>query len=134
MSSENFEGIKVVIIDDSRVIRKSAEVLLKKGGCEVITAEDGFEALSTVIEVKPNIIFIDIMMPRLDGYQTCALIKSNPAFKDIPIVHLTGQEGLLERARSKTVGAVHYMTKPFKREDLLNTIKTYVDVNATSNS
>ncbi len=133
MSSENFEGIKVVVIDDSRVIRKSAEILLKKAGCEVITAEDGFESLSTVIEVKPNIIFIDIMMPRLDGYQTCALIKSNPAFKNIPIIHLTGQEGLLERARSKTVGAVHYMTKPFRREDLLETIKNYVvDVKATS--
>lgn len=127
MSTEtNFEGIKVVVIDDSKTIRRTAETLLKKAGCEVITATDGFESLSKVMEHQPNIVFVDIMMPRLDGYQTCALIKNNPAFKKIPVVMLSSKDGLFERARSRIVGAEHYMTKPFTREELLNTIKTYV--------
>lgn len=127
MSTEtNFEGIKVVVIDDSKTIRRTAETLLKKAGCEVITATDGFESLSKVMEHQPNIIFVDIMMPRLDGYQTCALIKNNQAFKKIPVVMLSSKDGLFERARSRIVGAEHYMTKPFTREELLNTIKTYV--------
>jgi twitching motility two-component system response regulator PilG len=126
-----FEGIKVVVIDDSKTIRRTAETLLKKAGCEVITATDGFESLARVIEAQPNIIFVDIMMPRLDGYQTCALIKNNPSFKKIPVVMLSSKDGLFERARSRIVGAEHYMTKPFTREELLNTIKTYVvDVKA----
>jgi twitching motility two-component system response regulator PilG len=122
----SFEGIKVVVIDDSKTIRRTAETLLKKAGCEVITATDGFESLSKVMEYQPNIIFVDIMMPRLDGYQTCALIKNNQAFKKIPIVMLSSKDGLFERARSRIVGAEHYMTKPFTREELLNTIKAYV--------
>jgi twitching motility two-component system response regulator PilG len=127
VSNENsFEGIKVVVIDDSKTIRRTAETLLKKAGCEVITATDGFESLSRVMEHQPNIIFVDIMMPRLDGYQTCALIKNNQAFKKIPVVMLSSKDGLFERARSRIVGAEHYMTKPFTREELLNTIKTYV--------
>jgi twitching motility two-component system response regulator PilG len=127
MSTEtNFEGIKVVVIDDSKTIRRTAETLLKKAGCEVITATDGFESLSKVMEHQPNIIFVDIMMPRLDGYQTCALIKNNQAFKKTPVVMLSSKDGLFERARSRIVGAEHYMTKPFTREELLNTIKTYV--------
>jgi len=132
MSSEtNFKGIKVVVIDDSKVIRRTAETLLKKAGCEVITATDGFESLSKVMEHQPNIIFVDIMMPRLDGYQTCALIKNNPTFKKIPIVMLSSKDGLFERARARIVGAEHYMTKPFTREELLNTIKDFVlDVKA----
>ncbi|OUD14689.1 pilus assembly protein PilG [Thioflexithrix psekupsensis] len=127
----SFEGIKVVVIDDSKTIRRTAETLLKKAGCEVITATDGFESLSKVMEHQPNIIFVDIMMPRLDGYQTCALIKNNQAFKKTPIVMLSSKDGLFERARSRIVGAEHYMTKPFTREELLSTIKTYVvDVKA----
>lgn len=134
MSTEtNFEGIKVVVIDDSKTIRRTAETLLKKAGCEVITATDGFESLARVMEHQPNIIFVDIMMPRLDGYQTCALIKNNQAFKKIPVVMLSSKDGLFERARSRIVGAEHYMTKPFTREELLNTIKTYVvDAKASS--
>lgn len=134
MSNEiTFEGIKVVVIDDSKTIRRTAETLLKKAGCEVITATDGFESLSKVMEHQPNIIFVDIMMPRLDGYQTCALIKNNPAFKKIPVVMLSSKDGLFERARSRIVGAEHYMTKPFTREELLNTIKVYVvDANKTA--
>lgn len=136
MSNEiTFEGIKVVVIDDSKTIRRTAETLLKKAGCEVITATDGFESLSKVMEHQPNIIFVDIMMPRLDGYQTCALIKNNPAFKKIPVVMLSSKDGLFERARSRIVGAEHYMTKPFTREELLNTIKIYVvDANKTATS
>lgn len=134
MSTEtSFEGIKVVVIDDSKTIRRTAETLLKKAGCQVITATDGFESLSKVMESQPNIIFVDIMMPRLDGYQTCALIKNNQAFKKIPIVMLSSKDGLFERARSRIVGAEHYMTKPFTREELLNTIKAYVvDAKASS--
>lgn len=128
----SFEGIKVVVIDDSKTIRRTAETLLKKAGCQVITATDGFESLSKVMEHQPNIIFVDIMMPRLDGYQTCALIKNNQVFKKIPIVMLSSKDGLFERARSRIVGAEHYMTKPFTREELLNTIKAYViDAKAT---
>ena len=127
MSNEsNFEGIKVVVIDDSKTIRRTAETLLKKAGCSVITATDGFESLSKVMEHQPHIIFVDIMMPRLDGYQTCALIKNNPGFKKIPIVMLSSKDGLFERARGRIVGAEHYMTKPFTREELLSTIKAYV--------
>jgi len=121
-----FKDIKVVVIDDSKVIRRTAETLLKKAGCSVITATDGFESLSKVMEHQPNIIFVDIMMPRLDGYQTCALIKNNPNFKKIPVVMLSSKDGLFERARGRIVGAEHYMTKPFTREELLNTIKAYV--------
>ena len=121
-----FKDIKVVVIDDSKVIRRTAETLLKKAGCSVITATDGFESLSKVMEHQPNIIFVDIMMPRLDGYQTCALIKNNPSFKKIPVVMLSSKDGLFERARGRIVGAEHYMTKPFTREELLNTIKAYV--------
>jgi twitching motility two-component system response regulator PilG len=127
MSSEpRFEGVKVVVIDDSKVIRRTAETLLKKAGCKVVTATDGFESLSKVMEHQPNIIFVDIMMPRLDGYQTCALIKNNQAFKNTPVVMLSSKDGLFERARGRIVGAEHYMTKPFTREELLNTIKAYV--------
>lgn len=121
-----FEGIKIIIIDDSKTIRRTAESLLKKAGCVVITAIDGFEALAKVAEHKPDIIFVDIMMPRLDGYQTCTLIKNNPVFKKIPIVMLSSKDGLFERARGRIVGAEHYMTKPFTREELLNAINTYV--------
>jgi len=126
-SSEiSFEGIKVVVIDDSKTIRRTAETLLKKAGCEVITATDGFESLAKVAEYNPDVIFVDIMMPRLDGYQTCALIKNNPNFKKIPVVMLSSKDGLFERARGRIVGAEHYMTKPFTREELLSTIKSYV--------
>lgn len=122
----NFEGIKVIVIDDSKTIRRTAETLLKKAGCEVITATDGFESLAKVAEYKPDIIFVDIMMPRLDGYQTCALIKNNQVFKKTPVVMLSSKDGLFERARGRIVGAEHYMTKPFTREELLNTIKAFV--------
>lgn len=115
--------MKVMVIDDSKTIRRSAESLLEKEGYEVITATDGFEALSKVVEHRPEIIFIDIMMPRLDGYQACALIKNNEKYRNIPIIMLTSKDGLFDRARGKVVGADGYVTKPFTREDLLAAIE-----------
>lgn len=127
MSTETqFKGIKVLVIDDSKTIRRTAEMILKKAGCEVTTATDGFESLSKIIEAEPNIIFIDVMMPRLDGYKTCALLKNNQALKKIPIVMLSGKEGVFERARGRMVGAEHYMTKPFTQDQLLSAIEAYM--------
>ena len=119
-------GIKVMVIDDSKTIRRTAETLLKKEGCEVITATDGFEALSKITDHRPDIIFIDIMMPRLDGYQTCALIKRNKNYKETPVILLTSKDGLFDRARGRIVVSDQYLTKPFTREELLGAIKQYV--------
>ncbi len=122
----NLTGVKVMVIDDSKTIRRTAETLLKKEGCEVITATDGFEALSKITDHRPDIIFIDIMMPRLDGYQTCALIKRNKSYKETPVILLTSKDGLFDRARGRIVGSDQYLTKPFTREELLGAIKQYV--------
>lgn len=122
----SFAGLRVVVIDDSKTIRRSAETLLKKEGCEVITATDGFEALAKVADHRPDIIFVDIMMPRLDGYQTCALIKRNQNFKKTPVIMLSSKDGLFDRARGRIVGSEQYLTKPFTREDLLGAIKRHV--------
>jgi len=124
-------GIKVMVIDDSKTIRRTAETLLKKEGCEVITATDGFEALSKITDHRPDIIFIDIMMPRLDGYQTCALIKRNKSYKETPVILLTSKDGLFDRARGRIVGSDQYLTKPFTREELLGAIKYVNDVPLT---
>ena len=123
-SQAEFSGLKVMIIDDSRTIRRSAETLLKKAGCEVITAENGFDALPIISAQHPDILFIDIMMPRLDGYQTCSLVKSNPNFSAIPIVMLSSKDGLFDRAKGRVVGAEEYLTKPFTREDLFGAIRS----------
>jgi twitching motility two-component system response regulator PilG len=119
-------NVKVMVIDDSKTIRRSAETLLKKVGCEVITAVDGFEALSKITEHKPDIIFVDIMMPRLDGYQTCALIKNNQTFKATPVIMLSSKDSIFDRARGRIVGSEKYLTKPFSKEDLINAITTHV--------
>lgn len=119
-------GLKVMVIDDSKTIRRTAESLLKKVGCEVITATDGFEALAKISEYKPDIIFVDIMMPRLDGYQTCALIKSNSVFKSTPVIMLSSKDSIFDRARGRIVGSEQYLTKPFTKEDLLSAIKQHV--------
>lgn len=119
-------GLKVMVIDDSKTIRRSAEVLLKKEGCEVVTATDGFEALAKIAEHQPDIIFVDIMMPRLDGYQTCALIKNNRAFKATPVVMLSSKDSIFDRARGRVVGSEQYLTKPFTREDLVGAITEHV--------
>jgi twitching motility two-component system response regulator PilG len=121
-----FAGLKVMVIDDSKTIRRTAETLLKKAGCDVITAVDGFEALSKVADQRPDIIFVDIMMPRLDGYQACALIKHNQLFKTTPVIMLSSKDGLFDRARGRIVGSEQYLTKPFTKEELFSAIKRYV--------
>lgn len=119
-------GIKVMVVDDSKTIRRTAETLLKKAGHDVVTATDGFEALSKIADSRPDIIFIDIMMPRLDGYQTCALIKNNAEFRDTPVIMLSSKDGLFDRARGRIVGSDQYLTKPFTKEELLSAIKQHV--------
>jgi len=121
-----FSGLKVLVIDDSKTIRRTAETLLKKVGCNVVTAENGFEALPIISTNHPDIIFIDIMMPRLDGYQTCSLIKNNAQFKNTPVIMLSSKDGLFDRAKGRVVGAEQYLTKPFARDDLLNAIRTHL--------
>lgn len=119
-------NVKVMVIDDSKTIRRSAETLLKKAGCEVITAIDGFEALAKITMHKPDIIFVDIMMPRLDGYQTCALIKNNHAFRGTPVIMLSSKDSIFDRARGRIVGSEKYLTKPFSKEDLISAITAHV--------
>ncbi len=129
MTSEapiGLQGLKVMVIDDSKTIRRTAETLLKKEGCEVFTAVDGFEALSKIADHNPQIIFVDIMMPRLDGYQTCALIKHNQKFKNTPVIMLSSKDGLFDRARGRIVGSEQYLTKPFTKEELLGAIELHV--------
>jgi len=121
-----FQGLRVMVIDDSKTIRRTAETLLKREGCEVITANDGFEALAKIADQKPQVIFVDIMMPRLDGYQTCALIKNNQLFKSTPVIMLSSKDGLFDKARGRIVGSEQYLTKPFTREELLGAIRTHV--------
>lgn len=113
----NFAGLKVMIIDDSKTIRRTAEALLQKEGCEVITAVDGFDALSKIVETNPDIIFVDIMMPRLDGYQTCSVIKNNPEYASKPVIMLSSKDGLFDMARGRIVGSNEYLTKPFSKEE-----------------
>ena len=121
--SDGFQDLKVMVIDDSKTIRRTAETLLKKAGCEVFTAIDGFDALSKIADHKPDIIFVDIMMPRLDGYQTTALIKNNNQFKNTPVVMLSSKDGLFDRARGRIVGSEQYLTKPFTKDELLSAIQ-----------
>jgi twitching motility two-component system response regulator PilG len=123
---EELQGVKVLVIDDSKTIRRSAENLLTKEGYNVITATDGFDALAKIADARPEIIFVDIMMPRLDGYQTCALIKNNSEFKTTPVVMLSSKDGLFDKAKGRIVGSDQYITKPFSRDELLVTIKTLV--------
>ncbi len=124
--SENISNVKVMVIDDSKTIRRTAETLLKKAGCEVVTANDGFEALAKIADTNPDIIFVDIMMPRLDGYQTCALIKNNSRFKSTPVIMLSSKDGLFDKAKGRIVGSDKYLTKPFSKEELLGSIRQYV--------
>ena len=125
-NSSHFKGLKVLVIDDSKTIRKTAETLLSKEGCEVYTAVDGFDALAKVADYTPDIVFVDIMMPRLDGYQTCSLIKHNKVFKSIPVIMLSSKDGLFDRARGRIVGSEYYLTKPFTKDELLSAIETHV--------
>ena len=122
----NLAGLKILVIDDSKTIRRTAETLLAKEGCEVFTAVDGFDALSKIADHRPDIIFVDIMMPRLDGYQTCSLIKHNKTFKDTPVIMLSSKDGLFDRARGRLVGSEQYLTKPFTKDELLSAIETHI--------
>jgi twitching motility two-component system response regulator PilG len=122
VNPKDLRGLKVLVIDDSKTIRRTAETLLSREGCEVFTAVDGFDALSKIADHHPNIIFVDIMMPRLDGYQTCALIKHNKVFRATPVIMLSSKDGLFDRARGRIVGSEQYLTKPFTRDELLNAI------------
>ena len=119
-------GIKVMVIDDSNTIRRSAELFLKAAGCEVILAEDGFDALGKIAEQHPDVIFVDIMMPRLDGYQTYALIKRNDRFNSTPVIMLSSKDGLFDRARGRMAGSDQYLTKPFTQESLVEAVNLYV--------
>ena len=125
-TSSHLKGLKVLVIDDSKTIRKTAETLLAKEGCEVYTAVDGFDALAKVADYTPDIVFVDIMMPRLDGYQTCSLIKHNKVFKSITVIMLSSKDGLFDRARGRIVGSEYYLTKPFTKDELLSAIETHV--------
>jgi len=119
------ENTTILIIDDSKTIRRTAETILSKEGFDVFTATDGFDALSKVADHNPDIIFVDIMMPRLDGYQTCALIKHNKQYKHTPVIMLSSKDGLFDRARGKIVGSQQYLTKPFTKDELLTAIKDH---------
>ena len=118
-------GVKVLIVDDSKTIRRTAETLLTKAGCAVITAADGFEALGKIVDDHPDLVFVDIMMPRLDGYQTTALIKTNKTLGHTPVIMLSSKDGLFDRAKGRMVGAEQYLTKPFSKEELLSAIRRH---------
>ena len=118
-------GLKVLVIDDSNTIRRSAEIFLKQGGYDVLLAEDGFDALSKVNDNDPDLIFCDILMPRLDGYQTCAIIKRNLKFSDVPVIMLSSKDGLFDKARGRMVGSQDYLTKPFTKDQLLQAVELH---------
>jgi twitching motility two-component system response regulator PilG len=118
-------GAKVLVIDDSNTIRRSAEIFLRQGGHEVVLAEDGFDALAKVNDHAPHLIFCDILMPRLDGYQTCAIIKRNPRFAHVPVIMLSSKDGLFDKARGRMVGSEDYLTKPFTKEQLLRAVEQF---------
>ena len=122
-SAENF---KVLVVDDSNTIRRSAEIFLKQGGYEVLLAEDGFDALSKINDFKPDMVFCDILMPKLDGYQTCAIVKRNDAFASTPVVMLSSKDGVFDKARGRMVGCEDYLTKPFTKDQLLETVGRFV--------
>ena len=123
-------GVKVMVIDDSNTIRRSAEIFLMQAGCKVILAEDGFDALAKIADHRPDIVFVDVMMPRLDGYQTCALIKNNSEFRATPVIMLSSKDGLFDKAKGRIVGSDQYLTKPFSRNELIGAIQQHVRAGA----
>lgn len=125
-AENSLRGAKVMVIDDSNTIRRSAEIFLAQAGYQVLLAEDGFDALSKIADHLPDLIFVDIMMPRLDGYQTCALIKKNPRFAATPVIMLSSKDGLFDRARGRMVGSDEYLTKPFTKDSLLKAVASHV--------
>lgn len=127
---ESLKGVKVMVIDDSNTIRRSAEIFLNQAGCEVILAQDGFDALSKITDHQPDVVFVDIMMPRLDGYQTCSLIKRNAKYRTTPVIMLSSKDGLFDRARGRMVGSDEYLTKPFTKDTLLTAVREHAAVGA----
>ena len=125
-ASRSLSGLKILVVDDSKTIRRTAETLLTKEGCQVFTAIDGFDALSKIADHQPDLIFVDIMMPRLDGYETCSLIKHNKMFKETPVIMLSSKDGLFDRARGRIVGSEQYLTKPFTKDELLGAVSNQV--------
>jgi len=125
--SRSLNGLKILVIDDSKTIRRTAETLLSKEGCQVFTAIDGFDALSKIADHQPDLIFVDIMMPRLDGYETCSLIKHNKMFRETPVIMLSSKDGLFDRARGRIVGSQQYLTKPFTKDELLGAISNQIN-------
>ncbi len=125
-ASRSLNGLKILVVDDSKTIRRTAETLLSKEGCQVFTAIDGFDALSKIADHQPDLIFVDIMMPRLDGYETCSLIKHNKVFKETPVIMLSSKDGLFDRARGRIVGSEQYLTKPFTKDELLGAISNQI--------
>jgi len=125
-SSRSLNGLKILVVDDSKTIRRTAETLLAKEGCQVFTAIDGFDALSKIADHQPDLIFVDIMMPRLDGYETCSLIKHNKMFKETPVIMLSSKDGLFDRARGRIVGSEQYLTKPFTKDELLGAVSNQI--------
>jgi len=126
-TSRSLNGLKILVVDDSKTIRRTAETLLTKEGCQVFTAIDGFDALSKIADHQPDLIFVDIMMPRLDGYETCSLIKHNKMFRDTPVIMLSSKDGLFDRARGRIVGSEQYLTKPFTKDELLGAISNQIN-------
>ena len=125
-ASRSLNGLKILVVDDSKTIRRTAETLLTKEGCQVFTAIDGFDALSKIADHQPDLIFVDIMMPRLDGYETCSLIKHNKMFKATPVIMLSSKDGLFDRARGRIVGSEQYLTKPFTKDELLGAVSNQI--------
>ena len=125
--TRSLSGLKILVVDDSKTIRRTAETLLTKEGCQVFTAIDGFDALSKIADHQPDLIFVDIMMPRLDGYETCSLIKHNKMFKETPVIMLSSKDGLFDRARGRIVGSEQYLTKPFTKDELLGAISNQIN-------
>ena len=125
-ASRSLNGLKILVVDDSKTIRRTAETLLTKEGCQVFTAIDGFDALSKIADHQPDLIFVDIMMPRLDGYETCSLIKHNKMFKETPVIMLSSKDGLFDRASGRIVGSEQYLTKPFTKDELLGAISNQI--------
>jgi twitching motility two-component system response regulator PilG len=130
VDNEALKGVKVMIIDDSNTIRRSAEIFLSQAGCEVILAQDGFDALSKITDHEPDVVFVDIMMPRLDGYQTCSLIKRNAKYRATPVIMLSSKDGLFDRARGRMVGSDEYLTKPFTKDTLLTAVREHAAARA----
>jgi len=130
VDNEALKGVKVMVIDDSNTIRRSAEIFLNQAGCEVILAQDGFDALAKITDHEPDVVFVDIMMPRLDGYQTCSLIKRNARYRTTPVIMLSSKDGLFDRARGRMVGSDEYLTKPFTKDTLLTAVREHTSADA----